>query len=150
MDSEIITIGMYEEEKEIIKYKFLVKNHKFTPSLASETLKEDNFSSRCIIEKKEIIILDIETEYPNFVENSQKLWDEKLLSQVYIPLQVEDRVIGIFSVQSYNKDAYNINQLSILRTMASYIAIAIDNADAYKEISKKNKQIKEQMDKVKI
>jgi class 3 adenylate cyclase len=150
MDSEIITIGMYEEEKDIIKYKFLVKNHKFTPSLASETLKEDNFSSRCITKKKEVIILDLETEYPNFVENSQKLWDEILLSQVYIPLQVEDRVIGIFSVQSYNKDAYNINQLSILRTMASYIAIAIDNADAYKELSKKNKQLKEQMDKVKI
>jgi class 3 adenylate cyclase/putative methionine-R-sulfoxide reductase with GAF domain len=149
MESDIITIGMYEEAKEIIKYKFLVKNHKYTPSMASEQLLPSTFSGQCISEKKEIIVQDLEEEYPEQIENSKILWDEILKSQVYLPLQVENRLIGIFSVQSYNKNAYNTNQLSILRTMASYVAIAIDNADAYKELSKKNKQLSEQMERIK-
>lgn len=150
MDSDIITIGMYEEEKRIIKYKFLVKNHKYIPSMAFENLDEDNFSSRCIKSNNEIIVNDLDLEYPEFVSQIHNLWDEVTCSLVYIPLQVENRLIGIFSVQSYNKNSYNINQLNVLRTMASYIAIAIDNADAYKLLSKKNRQLNEHLDKIRI
>ncbi len=150
MDSDIITIGMYEEEKRIIKYKFLVKNHKYIPSMAFENLDEDNFSSRCIKSNNEIIVNDLDLEYPEFVSQIHNLWDEVTYSLVYIPLQVENRLIGIFSVQSYNKNSYNINQLNVLRTMASYIAIAIDNADAYKLLSKKNRQLNEHLDKIRI
>jgi class 3 adenylate cyclase len=148
MESDIITIGMYEEDKGLIKYKFLVKNHKYIPSMASENLNEDNFSARCIKSNNEIIIKDLDNEYPEFVSHIHDLWDEITQSLVYLPLQVENRLIGIFSIQSYNKDAYNSNQLSVLRTLASYIAIAIDNANAYKLLSKKNKQLNEHLEKI--
>jgi class 3 adenylate cyclase len=61
---------------------------------------------------------------------------------------VEDRFIGILTVQSYQKNAYSENQLNVLRTLASYIGIAIDNADAYKHLSKKNKQLNENIEKI--
>jgi class 3 adenylate cyclase len=150
MESDIITIGMYEEDKGLIKYKFLVKNHKYIPSMATENLNEDNFSARCIKSNTEIIIKDLELEYPDFVSQIHNLWDEITQSLIYLPLQVENRLIGIFSVQCYSKDAYNNNQLSVLRTMASYIAIAIDNANAYKLLSKKNRQLKEHLEKIRI
>ena len=36
MKFDILSFGMYEEDKHQIKYKFLVKNGKYVPSLASE------------------------------------------------------------------------------------------------------------------
>ena len=36
MSTDILSIGMYEEDKKMIKYKFCVKNGAYVPSLASE------------------------------------------------------------------------------------------------------------------
>ncbi|MCP5513183.1 MAG: GAF domain-containing protein [Leptospiraceae bacterium] len=148
MDLDILTIGIYEEEKNVIKYKSLMINHEFVPSMVSEDLSEDNFSSRCVKDQTDIIINDIQTEAPEFMPKMKRLWDAQTLSMVYIPLTVQEHLIGILSVQSYETNAYNENKINILRTLASYIAIAIDNANAYKDISKKNKQLNEHIEKI--
>ena len=38
--------------------------------------------------------------------------------------------------------------MNVLRTLASYVGIAIDNADAYKNLSKKNKQLNDNIEKI--
>ena len=148
MSTDILSIGMYEEEKEVIKYKFCVKNGAYVPSLASESLKDKNFSALCYENKIEVIVQDLQKEYPDLVSSIRELWDETTESLSYFPLKVEDRFIGILTVQSYEKNAYSENQLNVLRTLASYIGIAIDNADAYKNLSKKNKQLNENIEKI--
>ncbi len=148
MSTDILSIGMYEEEKEVIKYKFCVKNGAYVPSLASESLKDKNFSALCYENKIEVIVQDLEKEYPDLVSSIRELWDDTTESLSYFPLKVEDRFIGILTVQSYEKNAYSENQLNVLRTLASYIGIAIDNADAYKNLSKKNKQLNENIEKI--
>ena len=148
MSTDILSIGMYEEDKKMIKYKFCVKNGAYVPSLASERLKEKNFSSLCFEKKQEIIVEDIYTEYPDMVASVKELWDETTKSLAFFPLKVEDRFIGILTVQSYGNKAYSENQLNVLRTLASYVGIAIDNADAYKNLSKKNKQLNDNIEKI--
>ena len=148
MSTDILSIGMYEEDKKMIKYRFCVKNGAYVPSLASERLKEKNFSSLCFEKKQEIIVEDIYTEYPDMVASVKELWDETTKSLAFFPLKVEDRFIGILTVQSYGNKAYSENQLNVLRTLASYVGIAIDNADAYKNLSKKNKQLNDNIEKI--
>ena len=148
MSTDILAIGMYEEEKKVIKYKFCVKQGAYVPSLASESLNDKNFSALCYQDKAEIIVQDLQKEYPNLVSSIRQLWDETTESLSYFPLKVEDRFIGILTVQSHEKNAYSENQLNVLRTLASYIGIAIDNADAYKNLSKKNKQLNENIEKI--
>lgn len=148
MSTDILAIGMYEEEKKMIKYKFCVKNGAYVPSLASESLGDKTFSSLCFETKSEIIVQDLQKEYPDLVASIRELWDETTESLSYFPLRVEDRFIGILTVQSYQKNAYSENQLNVLRTLASYIGIAIDNADAYKNLSKKNKQLNDNIEKI--
>jgi len=130
MPTDILSIGMYEEDKNIIKYKFCVKNGAYVPSLASERLEDKNFSSLCYQKKQEIIVHNLEKEHPDLVSTIKELWDEVTQSLSFFPLKVEDRFIGILTVQSYQPEAYSENQLNVLRTLASYIGIAIDNADA--------------------
>jgi signal transduction histidine kinase len=56
---------------------------------------------------------------------------------------VEDRVIGVLSSQSFKKNAYTQYHFDILNNLAAYAAIALDNANAYEEIKKANKELKD-------
>jgi two-component system NtrC family sensor kinase len=49
-------------------------------------------------------------------------------------LQVKDRIIGLISVQSYEKNAYAQHHLDILKTLASYTSAALYNARSYETL----------------
>ncbi len=55
-------------------------------------------------------------------------------SAMFAPLIVGDRVLGALTIQSDRPNAYGENERSILRTLCTYGAIALDNAAAYREL----------------
>ena len=59
---------------------------------------------------------------------------EGMESVIYLPLRIEQRVIGCLSVQSPRQHAYNAAHLEFVRALASYTAIALDNADNYRRL----------------
>ena len=53
-------------------------------------------------------------------------------SIIYLPLEAKDRVLGLITIQSFEKNAYTEQHLNMMRSLASYTAIALDNASAYR------------------
>ncbi|MDO4720252.1 MAG: sensor domain-containing diguanylate cyclase [Peptostreptococcaceae bacterium] len=49
-------------------------------------------------------------------------------SVAFMPLQVEERLIGMFSIQAIEKNAYPPKQLAFLEELQPYLAIALNNA----------------------
>ncbi len=147
---DVLAFGIYDEEKREIKYKFCVIDGRYTPAPSVDSLDEDNPSSYCAKELKELITLDIESDFPQYLPDIRKHFGEKTKSALYFPLKVEERLIGILTVHSYNKNAFLDNQLNILRTLANYVAIGVDNADAYRTLSKRNKELKDSLEKIEV
>ena len=54
-------------------------------------------------------------------------------SLLYVPVAVGQRVLGVLAVQSYARGAYQRVHLDMLRTLAAYVGVAIDNAQAYRQ-----------------
>ncbi len=54
-------------------------------------------------------------------------------SEVALPLLVGDRVLGALDVQSRQLDAFDENSLAVLQSLADQIAIALNNAQQYRE-----------------
>jgi len=54
--------------------------------------------------------------------------DPEIRSALAVPLVVEDRVIGVLSVQSRRVAAYDEHQLSLLFTVGHHAAVAIENS----------------------
>jgi len=50
------------------------------------------------------------------------------------PLQVGQRLIGVLSAQSYTPQAYTPDHLQLLTTLASQVAIAVENARSYAQM----------------
>ncbi len=54
----------------------------------------------------------------------------KVLSALYAPMVLNDKVLGVMSIQSEMPHAYGERELFIFRTLLAYVAIALTNADA--------------------
>lgn len=62
-------------------------------------------------------------------------------SLIYLPLLLENRAVGVITVQSFETNRYQEAEVNILKTLAAYISIAIDNSHSYDVISQKNRSI---------
>ena len=63
-------------------------------------------------------------------------------SLIYLPLVAKDRVLGIITIQSFEKNAYTEHHLNVLQSLASYTAIALDNAAAYRQLNEQEHEIR--------
>ena len=59
---------------------------------------------------------------------------------MYVPLTVQNKKIGVLSVQSFKKNAYTDYDLGILRNLAVYVAIALENARLYQNTEEEVRQ----------
>ncbi len=69
----------------------------------------------------------------------RKLLHEGLRSSISIPL-FHDRMLGVFNFDSTRPGAYSERDLEILLPVAKHIAIALENALLFEEISKEKKE----------
>jgi signal transduction histidine kinase/CheY-like chemotaxis protein len=87
---------------------------------------------------------------PVLTNNIHEIWDQlhpfnqTLVSMVHVksfitvPLKTQDAVIGSLSVDRTHDQALTQDDLDVLVTLASQVAIALDNAHAYREIAALN------------
>jgi sigma-B regulation protein RsbU (phosphoserine phosphatase) len=55
------------------------------------------------------------------------------LSEIAVPMKVEDRVLGVLDAQSGRVGAFTRDDLFVLQTVADAVAIAIEDANLYRE-----------------
>jgi signal transduction histidine kinase len=143
-DATIFGVGIYHPEKNEIEYRLALEEGKRYPPYSRNTKDENQFPVWCILNRKPIFINDVTIEYKNYIKYYKEL--ESVLedgtvskeprSLIYLPLLSKERVLGVITIQSFKKEAYTNYHLNILQNLASYTAIAIDNADAYRQLNK--------------
>jgi len=152
MDATIFGIGIYQADQETINYKLAMEGSLKMPNYEREMADKNQLAVWCIENKQTIFSNNIMVEYRQYIDEFMedkirkiKLSDgssPRLVNSVlYVPLIINDRVLGIISVQSYLTDVYNAHHMNMLQTLATYIAIALENASAYQLIENKNKEI---------
>ncbi len=87
---------------------------------------------------------------PVLTNNVQEIWDrlhpfdQQLISMIdvksfiTVPLKTHHAVLGALSVDRTHQQALTQDDLDMLTTLASQVAIALDNANAYREIESLN------------
>lgn len=83
----------------------------------------------------------IRTKTVQFIEDTRKddtylTADTAITSEICVPLMKEDQVIGTLNVESEDTRKLTQTDVNILTTIASSLAIAIDNARLHEEIKK--------------
>ena len=60
--------------------------------------------------------------------------EESTLSEVAIPLLVEEQLVGVFTASHPKLNAFRPQQLKVLQTLCSHIAVAVQNARLFQQV----------------
>lgn len=81
---------------------------------------------------------------PSRVEMADGSEPAAVQSGIYTPMLLKGRVVGLLCMLSERPDAFTDNDLAILSTLGAYAAVALDNADAYRQLQLTQTQLVEQ------
>lgn len=97
------------------------------PEIIIDTEEKKGFFAECYRLNK--VISTGDPEYSHFLEMQRKQGNTTSMnSAIYLPLNVDGKVIGLCSIQDPSKNAYNSENISFLKGLLPYLSIALNNA----------------------
>jgi len=143
MDAAIFGIGIYNAAERRLEFRGTIEKGDKIPDFYSSEDNENSSAIWCFKNQKELIINDIQVEYDKYIKNSPPpVAEDTPESLMYLPLMTHEGAIGVITVQSFKKFSYNSFHIDILHTLASYVIIAIQNADSYRKMIDAFEQLK--------
>jgi len=107
--------------------------------LSGNTIEIDNRRSnaaRCLREGREIYVASAGPDQVFLAPGTQHM-----TCALYGPLRVGERILGVMTVQALQAHAYGERERLIFRTLCAYGAIALDNAQAYRQLQDAQTQL---------
>ncbi|MBL6445633.1 GAF domain-containing protein [Fulvivirga sp. 29W222] len=136
MDATEFGIGIYDDEKKKVNFALYINNGERMPGF-EDSVYSDRFATWAIRNKKPVWLGNIGKEWHSYIKSVDQYKGELLMSLMCIPLLVEGRIIGVLCIQSPNENEYSQYQFDLLSALATYIAIGLDNSNAYKTLEAK-------------
>ncbi len=149
-DADVFGVGLYHPDRHEIEYRLAIEKGKRYAPYTRSTLDRDQLPVWCIEHREAVFINDLPAEYGRYIstyeEKSVPLEDGSMSQEpqsiIYLPLLAKDQVLGILAIQSFEKHAYTEHHLNLMRSLASYTAIALDNANAYRQLNEHEQEIR--------
>jgi signal transduction histidine kinase len=136
MDASVFGIGIHNEEKNTIDFPATKEKGETLPTFNNSLDDENRPAVWCFKNQKEIFTNDYGVDYHKYISKLQApAAGQHSESIIYLPLSSSNKTIGVITAQSFKKNAYTDYHLNILRNLATYSTIALDNANAYRELN---------------
>jgi signal transduction histidine kinase/HAMP domain-containing protein len=144
--SDIVAVGMLNHQEQCIDDALTMKNDKVLSVFHTPLTNKNSLSVWCIEHHSEVFINDNANEYSRYVPSiylPAEVFEHNEFphSMMFVPLMVGDEPIGVISVQSFRKHAYQEFHLDTVRTLASAAAAALNNANAFATVQQQNREI---------
>lgn len=138
MDASCFGVRLFDADKNEIEYKFEIENGEVDKESIFVSMDEvDNYSVICVAKNEAIVINDNEKEYKNFTKNIVVPSGDMPHSLIFYPMTFAGRVIGLITVQSFERNAYTQDHVEILNTLASFTAVALENVNLVENLEEK-------------
>ncbi|MEO5887998.1 MAG: GAF domain-containing protein [Anaerolineales bacterium] len=136
-------IGLYDVQTDLFTYSLFL-NLGEDLQLPPRNLRESPGLTWDVISSRRMLYLpNIEDPQTQLAHKIVIVRDVGIRSYVGIPLMLQDRVIGLMSVQSRQPNAYNANQLRLLETLAAQVAITLEKGRLLDQLQKELEERKQ-------
>ena len=137
-----ITVDVMRKVLEFDTSFFLLLEDKELNIVAASGFKEDVVGKKFLLDAKKGIIPWVAREGKSHLTNNTEkddlfiniVGDFETKSEICVPLKIKDKVIGVLNAESERYNAFNEKDLKLLETLASQVAIAIENARLFKKL----------------
>lgn len=142
--TDIVQIVLYKENENVFEYQLFIEQGEIV-NANPIPIEDESFAGYAIKHKKEVFINDFNKEYYKYYNNMEeylhrirKIQNSKISkcpqSMIFVPIIVNNRVIGVISIQCYKKYSYTIKDITTLKIISTYMGIALENAKLYKKL----------------
>jgi len=100
-------------------------------------------ASYCFKSQKEIVLDNYFESYSVYIDPPIKpvAGDGNSTSVVFLPLTIGSKKLGVLTVQSFYENAFNEYHINIIRNIAIYTKIALENANVYRELEQQSQNL---------
>lgn len=149
MDADVFSIGLYNADRQVIEYPLAIEQDKQYPPYTRDMRDRQQLPVWCIEQRQPVWINELEQDYKRYIQYYRSLAipledgtvAPEAVSMLYVPLLYQDRVLGLITVQSFRRSAYQALHLTLLQNLAVQVSIALENAGRYEEIHRQRQLI---------
>ncbi len=143
MNVHIFGVGLYLENERVVDFQNFIINEteqSFSVSIADE----NDLSVWSLYNREEVIIKNYIDDYKYYIPNAPFPGRTGYAKSIIcLPLVSKSDSLGVMTVQSYDREAFSDNDINLLKNLAVYVGIALDNADSYQQIARQHQIIEE-------
>ncbi len=108
------SVSMYGDSEDEAQFRLSLKNTE------SQYVK-------CFLENRTIVVNEVTDAVRK--NDAIPMFEHIIESVVFIPLSYKNEVIGVFSVQTIHKSAYDAEKIDFLKSISPYLSIALNNVN---------------------
>jgi phosphoserine phosphatase RsbU/P len=132
LPADVFFVAVYDPESDMVAYPYIYDDGEFS----SEEIQPLNPASRvhAVIRSGEPVLNHLTAEEIEDIKQNQSavLLGENTgkvpASLLYVPLKSGNQIKGVLSIQAYASDLYTETDVTLLSGVASYAAVALENA----------------------
>jgi PAS domain S-box-containing protein len=132
-DTDTFYVALYDHITGMLSFPFFHKDGEFQ-NIAARNIKDTPGLTGHIIESRQTLYIPDQSN--NLPAGLTAIRHPGPLTRSFIgvPLIVNDRVVGVLSMQSNSLNAYSPDQIKMLELVATQVAIAIQNSQLYSQV----------------
>jgi len=154
IDLKLLGFGIYIPDSGVIEFPGLIDSGILQKASSVFLSDESSLSALCVREKRTLYYATSDEARSALGENPPITFGSVLVAPetiLYLPLFRENDIVGVMTVQSTRDHAYSDDIIEMLEAIASFTAIAVENARIMIRLNEMNQTIcgeKEQVEKV--
>ncbi len=135
-------IAFYLKDEQELDIRYIIENGKLLQPTRSPVDINKSLSAWVILKDKDIL-LNTRKESLKYTEQMASVKGSLTVNESFliVRLKIENRIIGVLSVQATQKYAYKERHLKVLQALAGFIAIALSNSNAHQSLVLANERI---------
>ncbi|NMC14647.1 MAG: diguanylate cyclase [Chloroflexi bacterium] len=131
---DIFYVAVYEEQTHLLHHPLFVEHGQQLTIYPRDIRLQPGLTGEVIYSQKTIYLPDTLSPGVEAQHHIIHTGGKPSRSYVGVPLIVRGKVVGVISMQSYQANAYNSEQIHLFETIANQAGIVIQNANLFQEM----------------
>jgi len=137
-DVHFISIAEYVPDRQLFKFEILVEEGVVLPAI-DRPLNTPGMQAAKVVENGKKVILN--SDFKPTIESLTSPDTVLPQSGIFLPLTVENELIGVWSLQSQIKNRFKDEDIELMESITPFVSIAFNNALSHRRLDSLNKEI---------
>ena len=140
LKADVFALAIIDTEQQLLQFSNVIEDNEPLPPFALPLTNTEHLAVHCVNMQYPVVLYHFEEAVKYLGIPTKPMAGDAMNSVIYQPLAAHDgNVIGCITVQCRAPSSYSESNVELLGILASYTAIALDNARTYQALEDQSK-----------